>query len=188
MNDPRQASPGQPLTGHPAPPSLQPNAPRPVITPNPTMRPAVVPRPAGVGAPAGAPAHPPGIQSPRPAPPIQPQAVPARHAEHDSPIALVEDEVEVEEEAAPASKIHFGPDLGHKKHDWKRKTITPGTGAIRVKTFHGKLSDQGIEYLDDSINEWLDAHPEAEIKFVTSNVGMYEGKFKDLALILNVWY
>jgi hypothetical protein len=45
-----------------------------------------------------------------------------------------------------------------------------------------------MEFLDDTINVWLDAHPDIEVKFVTSTVGMYEGKFKDLALILNVWY
>jgi hypothetical protein len=45
-----------------------------------------------------------------------------------------------------------------------------------------------LEYLDDSVNKWLDAHPEVEVKFVTSTVGMYDGKIKELALILNVWY
>jgi hypothetical protein len=109
----------------------------------------------------------------------------------DAPIALVEDAEELMEEVAPAapnSKIVFGPDIVHKKHDWKRTINCPGTGACRVKTFHGKLSDQGMEFMDDSINVWLDAHPDIEVKFVTSSVGMYEGKFKDLALILNVWY
>ena len=63
-----------------------------------------------------------------------------------------------------------------------------GTGACRVRTFHGKLSDQGLEYIDEAINVWLDDHPEIDIKFVTTNVGMFDGKFKDLALIVNVWY
>jgi len=109
----------------------------------------------------------------------------------EAPISLVEDVEELVEEDAPATphnKIVFGPDIVHKKHDWKRKVNCPGNGACRVKSFHGKLSDQGMEFLDDTINVWLDAHPEIEVKFVTSTVGMYEGKFKDLALILNVWY
>ena len=42
--------------------------------------------------------------------------------------------------------------------------------------------------MDDLINEWLDAHPEIEVKFVTSTIGMFDGKMKDLAVILNVWY
>jgi hypothetical protein len=63
-----------------------------------------------------------------------------------------------------------------------------GTGACRVRTFHGKLSDQGLDYIDEAINQWLDDHPEIDIKFVTTNVGMFDGKFKDIALVVNVWY
>jgi len=51
-----------------------------------------------------------------------------------------------------------------------------------------QLSDQGLEYIDEAINVWLDEHPEIEVKFVTTNVGMFDGKFKDFALIINVWY
>ena len=35
---------------------------------------------------------------------------------------------------------------------------------------------------------WLDAHPEVEVKFVTSTVGIFEGKMREPALILNLWY
>ncbi len=45
-----------------------------------------------------------------------------------------------------------------------------------------------MDYLDNAINEWLDQHPEVEVKFVTQSIGMFDGKIKDLALILNVWY
>jgi hypothetical protein len=57
-----------------------------------------------------------------------------------------------------------------------------------VKTFHGKYSDQGMEHLDDVINEWLDNHPEVEVKFVTSTVNVFEGKIREPALVLNLWY
>ena len=33
------------------------------------------------------------------------------------------------------------------------------------------------------VNQWIDGHPEVEIKFVTSTVGLYEGKIKEPALI-----
>ena len=113
-------------------------------------------------------------------------------AQDEEAISLVEDadgddESAVAETAGP-SKIKFGADLGVKKHDWKRQLKQGGTGATRVRTFHGKLSDQGLEYIDEAINVWLDAHPEVEVKFVTTNVGLFDGKFKDLALIVNVWY
>ena len=67
---------------------------------------------------------------PRPAvaPPKPPQ--PAA----DEPIALDEELAELDEapkSANPvASKIKFGPDIGHKKHDWKRKPHVTGTGAV----------------------------------------------------------
>jgi hypothetical protein len=114
---------------------------------------------------------------------------------NDEPIAL-EDDAEAEpleevDDLAPSSgmkKIVFGPEVGQKKHNWQRQTKCSGTGACRVRSFHGKLSEQGLEYLDDAINVWLDQHPEIEVKFVTSNIGMFDGKMKDLAVILQVWY
>lgn len=159
MNDQRQGNSG--ITPTPARPVITPSGPRPVVTPRP------------------------GIARPAPGPATAQPAAP-QPAQPEKPIALVEEVEEIEQ--APPSKIVFGPDVTHRKHDWKRKTTATGTGAVRVKSFHGKLSDQGIEYLDDSINEWLDAHPDVEVKFVTSTVGMFEGKIKDLALVLNLWY
>jgi hypothetical protein len=74
------------------------------------------------------------------------------------------------------------------KHDFERKPVVDGHGACRVRTFHGRLSDEGLAYMDDKINEWLDHHPEIEVKFVTSTVGVFEGKIREPALVLNVWY
>lgn len=85
-------------------------------------------------------------------------------------------------------KITFGAENTVRKHQWKRKPHVGGQSACRVKTFHGKLSDQGLEYLDDAINVFLDEHPDIEVKLVQSNVGMFDGKFKDFALIVNLWY
>ncbi|HVT90346.1 MAG TPA: hypothetical protein VHD56_15950 [Tepidisphaeraceae bacterium] len=89
----------------------------------------------------------------------------------------------------PAKKISFGAEsLGPKKHEWKRVPFKNGQGAIRVKSFHGKYSEQGLEYLDNAINEWLDANPDVEVKFVTPTVLQFEGKIRENALVLNVWY
>src|SRR5207237_8693459 len=104
-------------------------------------------------------------------------------ADADDPISLVDDPSA--DQSTLSKKIVFGPEIGHKKHTWQRQPKATGTGAIRVRSFHGKLSEQGLEYLDDTINEWLDAHPDVEVKFVTSNIGMFDGKMKDLAVILN---
>ena len=86
------------------------------------------------------------------------------------------------------SKISFGAETATRTHQWKRKPVVSGHGAVRVRTFHAKLSDQGLDYIDEGINVWLDEHPEIDIKFVTTSVGMFDGKFKDFALIVNVWY
>jgi hypothetical protein len=170
---PQQARPA----GAPAPHQQQPQQ-RPMQSPQPqVVRPMHAP---GNGA------HPPPI----PARPAPPQPVPA----DEDAIALVEDGDDDDGDllSAPAtptpSKIKFGAEVGIKKHAWKRQPTSTGTGACRVRTFHGKLSDQGLDYIDEAINQWLDDHPEIDIKFVTTNVGMFDGKFKDIALVVNVWY
>jgi hypothetical protein len=91
---------------------------------------------------------------------------------------------------APKSKIHAFSVLGvsQKQHDWKRPTVNTEKGPCRVRSFHGRLSEQGLEYLDHAVNEWLDRHPDVDVKMVTSTVGQFDGKIKEPALILNVWY
>jgi hypothetical protein len=133
------------------------------------------------------------MQSPTPGgmpPPIPARPAPRPAAADDEAIALEDADDDGDLMAAPTtpSKIKFGAEIGVKKHAWKRQPTRTGAGACRVRTFHGKLSDQGLEYIDEAINVWLDEHPEIDIKFVTTNVGMFDGKFKDLALIVNVWY
>lgn len=90
--------------------------------------------------------------------------------------------------AAVASKIKYDASCGGSTRKFTRPTDVSGHGAVRVKTFHGRLSDESLQYVDDKINEWLDSHPEIEVKFVTSTCGLFDGKIKDLAMILNVWY
>ena len=75
-----------------------------------------------------------------------------------------------------------------RKDNFKRQTNITGKGACRIRSFHGRLSSQGLEYLDNQINEWIDANPDVEVKFVTSQVGIFEGKMREPALILNLWY
>ncbi|TVQ54256.1 MAG: hypothetical protein EA377_05955 [Phycisphaerales bacterium] len=80
----------------------------------------------------------------------------------------------------------FGKSKTHEER-WSRTPNTTGRGAIHVKTFHGKLTDDSLNYMDQCINEWLDAHPEYEVKFVTSTVGTLTGKTKEPHLICQVW-
>ncbi|MEQ9206555.1 MAG: hypothetical protein RLN78_04245 [Phycisphaerales bacterium] len=83
----------------------------------------------------------------------------------------------------------FEQKLSAKRHedDWARSPNATGTGAIHVKSFHCRLTGDSLEFLDRQINEWLDNHPEYEVKMVTSSMGTWSGKLKEPNLIVNVW-
>lgn len=106
-------------------------------------------------------------------------------ADELAPIGLID---ELEDTPSNKKIQAFGIQGAAQQHNWKRKANLTGSGAIRVRSFHGKLSDQGLGFMDDSINEWLDQHPEIEIKFVTTTTGVFEGKMREPAVILNLWY
>ena len=96
--------------------------------------------------------------------------------------------------AAPQEPQHkiktFDQKLSSNHHDeskWKRQPSASGTGAVHVRSFHCKLTGDSLEFLDDQINQWLDEHPNYEVKQVTTTVGEWSGKLKEPALIVNVW-
>ena len=74
----------------------------------------------------------------------------------------------------------------HEEH-WKRSPNVTGVGAIHVKTFTSKLRLDAIEHLDEQINNWLDNHPEYEVKFVSQSIGDLVGKRTEPALFISVW-
>ncbi len=99
-----------------------------------------------------------------------------------------------EEIAAPntgASKIRtFEQKLSSGRHEdnWTRTPNSPGTGAIHVKSFHCKFSEESLAHVDQQINEWLDAHPQYEVKLVTTSHGEWKGKFgAEPCLVVQVW-
>lgn len=174
MSESHGQHPHQPAPGHPQrpqpphppaqhPPGMYPQ--RPAAAPPPTTGPGGLAKIAGV------------------------PTIPVSKTVDDSPIDLVDDVPETTGQA-PASKIKaFGVQgLVSHEHKWKRTPTANGTGAIRVRSFHGRLSDEGLAYMDEKINEWLDAHPEIEIKHTTATIGQYEGKIREPALVVNVWY
>ena len=86
----------------------------------------------------------------------------------------------------PKTITAFGKlNQGEKK--WARTPNATGKGAIHVKTFHAKLTADALDYMDEMINEWLDAHEDYEVKFVNSTVGILTGKMKEPHLICQVW-
>jgi hypothetical protein len=89
--------------------------------------------------------------------------------------------------AAVSKKITpMGKEARHEEK-WSRTPNLTGSGAIHVRTFHAKITEDALTYMDQVVNEWLDAHPQYEVKFVSSTVGIMSGKLKEPALILQVW-
>lgn len=104
-----------------------------------------------------------------------------------------DDEGPVEMPPAPpplvegSKKIRTFERQGGHEAEWNRQPNITGAGAIHVRTFHSKLNSDSLAFMDQSINEWLDAHPEYEVKFVTSTIGEFTGKIREPALICQVW-
>jgi len=76
---------------------------------------------------------------------------------------------------------------GRHEDKWDRSPNVTGTGAIHVKSFHARLTGDSLEFLDQQINEWLDRHPQYEVKLVTTAVGTWSGKLKEPNIVVNVW-
>lgn len=140
---------------------------------------------------------PPGYSGPVPTPPDDDKQKQDTEEESLSlddtlPLDIAADEVVPSDQSAPASssKIRtFQQKLGGGKHEdnWNRTPNVTGTGAIHVKSFHCKLTGDSLDFLDQQINEWLDAHPQYEVKFVTTGIGTWTAKLKEPHLIVNVW-
>lgn len=118
---------------------------------------------------------------------VVPPASSAPTEEELEPIGLV-DEAGSDEPAKNITATGVASGGSVRRSNFKREPNMTHTGSVRLRTFHGRLSQQGLEYMDNQVNEWLDAHPEVEVKFVTSTVGTFEGKMREPALILNLWY
>lgn len=101
-------------------------------------------------------------------------------------LGAIELEENEEQVAAPTQIKSFGSKQRHEE-SWSRTPNVTGQGAIHVKTFHAKLREDALAFLDQQINEWLDSHPEYEVKFVTTTVGELKGKLIEPALFVNVW-
>lgn len=114
----------------------------------------------------------------------------------DQTIALVDDsalEAETKDEPKPKIKAFgddsvFGQMVDHDESKWKRPINNTGRGAIRCRTFHTKLADAALSYMDSLIAEWTDKNPQIDIKFATSAIGIYEGKRAEPHLIVTVFY
>lgn len=146
--------------------------PRPAATPA-AASPAEQSSPAGAGA----------------APPIASSA-PSVKNDVDEVISLVTDDEMPSSKSQMIRSFATGSTLGGAHHDEKLKRPIggPQDAATRIRTFHCKLTDAGLANMDDTINEWLDNHPNIYIKSVTSSVGVYESKTKESHLFIAMFY
>ena len=117
---------------------------------------------------------------------------------HDAAVGAavaVEATTEVAEGSADgASKIHgFGGTNLADAHSWddssfNRKLDPNAEGATRCRIFHSKLNQGAIEFMANSINQWLDGSEDIRIKHATSTLGVFEGKHADPNIILTLFY
>lgn len=71
---------------------------------------------------------------------------------------------------------------------FKRPLDPRHEGATRCRTFHSKLTEGAIEFLNNQINEWLDSQDNIVVKFSNSVIGPFEGKHTDPNLIITLFY
>lgn len=106
--------------------------------------------------------------------------------------AAVSDGIDLagDDDSRPRQEIRT-VDTGKSKVDshskYHRAVNTTRTGGIRAKTFVAKLRLDAIEHLDHQINDWLEAHPDYEVKYATTVVGELTGKIKEPALFMTVF-
>jgi len=123
--------------------------------------------------------------------PIPLESVPDPQAQSDDenpePISLAGSD----EPAGPSKIQTFESSSGLKAVagvQLKRPLNATGRGATRVRTFHTKLNHAALAFLDNQVNEWIDAHDDVEVKFCSSTIGVVEGKKAEPHLIITVWY
>jgi hypothetical protein len=121
-----------------------------------------------------------------PIPPEELEAAEGSAPEHDG---IPQIDLVAPEDAPPTGgRIQkFGAAAVRHEDQWNRTPNITGQGAIHVRTFFAKLRSDAIEHMDHQINEWLDAHPQYEVKLVTTAIGELTGKLKEPALFVNVW-
>jgi hypothetical protein len=102
-----------------------------------------------------------------------------------------DDEVQVE---MTSSRIHaasaatLGLGGGWDDTKYERAIDSRAISATRCRTFHAKLSEAALEFMNNQINEWLDKNEGITVKFANSTIGIFEGKHAEPNLILTLFY
>lgn len=114
-----------------------------------------------------------------------------------APIEFDDDDDDDEEEVKvdlSKSRIHsasaatLGVAGGWDDTRFGRQLDTRAIAATRCRTFHSKLSEGALSFMNSQINDWIDGNPNITIKFATSTIGIFEGKHAEPNLILTLFY
>jgi len=118
------------------------------------------------------------------------KAIPIDESDEDT-VSVDEEELEPieldENDPGTSRMIRACGEKRQHEHQWQRIPNKTGKGATHVKTFVTKLRLDAVEHLDEQINQWLDDHPDYEVKLVTTTIGRLVGKNTEDALFVNVW-
>ena len=114
-------------------------------------------------------------------------AIDISQMQDDSEPEAIEIELDDSGDQTPSRTIRTFGDVKKAEAQWKRQPNQTGQGATHIRTFVAKLRLDAIENLDQQINDWLDEHPELEVKFCTVSHGMLTGKNKEEAMFMSVW-
>ena len=102
------------------------------------------------------------------------------------------DERPTAEQDMSSSRIHQMTERGGGKagkgEEFERSLDPSGAGASRCRTFHCRISDGAVEFMNTQVNEWLDKNPDVTIKFASSVIGMFEGKHTEPNIIITVFF
>ncbi|MGB2985171.1 MAG: hypothetical protein WBE26_04755 [Phycisphaerae bacterium] len=74
------------------------------------------------------------------------------------------------------------------EEEFKRPLQPDGKGATRCRTFHCRISEGAVDFMNKQVNEWIDGREDITIKLATSVIGMFEGKHTEPNIILTVFY
>lgn len=108
------------------------------------------------------------------------------------PIAFDDDD-EPPKESLSKSRIHVNQPLGgsgvHRTSSALGRSLNADhAGATRCRTFHAKLNEPSLDFMNNQINSWVDGDPNVVIKFATSTIGVFEGKHAEPHLIMTLFY
>jgi hypothetical protein len=117
--------------------------------------------------------------------PPEEEPIPLR--EVTEPVAPPRARLDLTVEPSPAPRHRGEPAAANATERITRRLNITGKGATRCKTFIAKLRPDAIDNLDRQVNAWLEAHPDYEVKLVTTAIGELMAKTKEPALFMTVF-